>query len=136
MNEEARNEVKREIKIEVANIKDFLNILEKFMNENNISQNEIKIENKTIDSFKATIAKEYSTEEIINMRNSKKFLDKACIKKIDLYYSGWEGDTEAWILEDGRMFTTNHGQTCEFTKEKFDLYKKEIIDYAESLKEI
>lgn len=142
MHEVSRNEVKMEIKLEVENIKDFLSVLENFMIDNNINKNEIQIDNKSIESFKATIAKEYSTEEIIKM-NSKIFLSEACVKKIDMYYCGWECDIESWILEDthsaenqGRIFTTNYGKISEFTKEDFDLYKKRIIDYAESLKEI
>jgi hypothetical protein len=124
-----------EIKLEVANIKDFLSVLENFMNEKSINKDQLKIDNKSIESFKATIAKEYSTEEIIQM-NSKIFLSEACVKKLDMYYCGWECDIESWILEDGRMFTTNHGSISEFRKEDFDLYKKGIIDYAESLKNI
>lgn len=132
-----------EIRLEVENVKEFLEVLESFINENNININEIKIDNKSIELFKATIAKEYSTEEIIEM-NSKEFLNEACIKKIDMYYCGWECDIESWIFEDahsaateqGRMFTTNHGHICEFTKEDFEKYRKNIIDYSKSIKDI
>jgi hypothetical protein len=124
-----------EVKIEVENIKEFIESLEIFMNENKIKEGELKIEGKTIMSFKATMVKEYSTEEIIKM-NSKIFLNEASIKKIKMYFSGWEGDTESWILEDGRIFTTDHERICEFTPENFKIYKKEMIEYAESLENV
>lgn len=35
------------------------------------------------------------------------------IRKILLLRESWEDDEAGWILEDGRVFGTNHGALCE-----------------------
>lgn len=37
----------------------------------------------------------------------------AVVRKILLLREGWELDEDGWILEDGRVFGTNHNRLCE-----------------------
>ena len=68
--------------------------------------------------------------------NNLSFVKKNCIYRLDLFYCGWDMDTEAWIMEDGTIFGTNHGKLEVVTKNQFNEYKKQIKDAFKELEEV
>jgi len=48
------------------------------------------------------------------------------VKTLNIYRIGWEMDNIVWIMKDGSMFSTNHGQLCVYTKESFFDYMRDI----------
>ena len=72
------------------------------------------------------------TEDIIKANDYSIFEDLLC-NKIDMYYSGWECDSVAWIFHDGRIFGTNHGTVCEISRDQFEVYKNELKLYIKEV---
>lgn len=68
--------------------------------------------------------------------NLTEFLNEESIKKIDMYYLAWECDPESWIMCNGDIITTSHGHYYVMTKEEWQEYKKEMLDYVEIIKDI
>ena len=38
------------------------------------------------------------------------YLFSICKKEIKMFYSGWELDAKAWIMQDNTVFCTEHGK--------------------------
>jgi len=77
---------------------------------------------------------ELSTDIILNIGKRKLSIMEG-VKTLPMFYSGWECDTDMWVLEDGRKFVTNHGFLCVFEDENFEIYAKELEDYLIQIKE-
>ena len=69
------------------------------------------------------------TAEILELNDTSIFEELEC-KRIDMYYSGWECDSIAWILEDGRIFGTNHGSVEKISKKDFNKYLNKLSQYV------
>jgi len=65
-------------------------------------------------------------------------VEELAVKTLDIYHIGWEMDNVVWVMRDGSMFSTNHGQLCLYTKENLAEYIKlintNLINCSESLK--
>ncbi len=64
------------------------------------------------------------------------YLDNNCDKRFAMYYSGWECDSTAWVMNDGTCFTTNHGSLCIMTREQFETYRIQMIGVVDELNEL
>ncbi len=82
------------------------------------------------------LKKEFEANKTQHIFDIKEYVTTICVKKIDMYYSGWEGDTTAWVLNDGSMFTTNYGSLCEFSKKDFNNYRKQMKQVVNELDEV
>jgi len=68
-------------------------------------------------------------KELFFLKNNYKY-------RLELFYSGWDGDTVAWVMEDGTLFSTNHGVIEIVSKENFLLYKKQIDEASLELEKV
>ena len=75
------------------------------------------------------------TEEILK-KGTKYLVDTIKAKEYDVYHCGWEGDTEFWVLPDGRKFTTNHNSLTEFTPDEFKNYITNLTEYLNKIKDL
>jgi len=73
-----------------------------------------------------------STEEILK-KGTGIFLKINNVKTIEMYYHNWEMDSISWVLEDGRIFGTNHNSLCLITKEEFSKYRNDLKQYLKSI---
>lgn len=76
-----------------------------------------------------------TTEEIL-YKGKKYLTDVLKAKEYDVYHCGWEGDTEFWILPDGRKFTTDYNVLKEFTPEEFNTYLNNLTEYLNTIKNL
>lgn len=64
------------------------------------------------------------------------YLDDNCFRKFPMYYSGWECDSNAWVMSDGTIFGTNHGQLCITSIEEFETYRNQMTKVSEDLDDL
>ncbi len=76
-----------------------------------------------------------TTVEILK-KGTEYLVDTLKAKEYDVHHCGWEGDTEFWVLPDGRKFTTNHNSLTEFTPEEFEKYQKVLSVYLHEIKDL
>lgn len=82
------------------------------------------------------LKKEYEISKCDGCYSLEDYLDYKCAKPFDIYYSGWEMDTKAWLMEDGTIFTTDHGSVYEMSLKEFKRYRKEMKNVVSELNEI
>lgn len=76
-----------------------------------------------------------TTKEILS-KGKDYLVDTLKAKEYDVYHCGWEGDTEFWVLPDGRKFTTDYNVLKEFTPDEFKSYLTNLTEYLNSIKDL
>ena len=64
------------------------------------------------------------------------YLTDNCVKQFKVYYSGWECDNIAWIMEDGTIFSSDQGSVTIMTQLHFDTYRNEMLEVSTNLTEL
>ena len=83
----------------------------------------------TINDIEKAVVEE-NKKENVDYYSDYDYLNDNCFKRFPMYYSGWECDSTAWIMKDGTIVGTDHGQICIITKEEFEIYKKEMAQVS------
>ena len=55
------------------------------------------------------------------------------IHEFTILHEGWEMDNLGWVMDDGRIYTTNHGGECEMPRQALLHKIKETKDSLRGL---